>query len=89
MNSKTKIINKPAKELYGYDGMNKDAAKVMGFPWRYGNQTIIIDENLHGHSRATTKLHELVEKRYMDQGLTYWSAHKKATAAEKLIKKTK
>ena len=83
---KFKIINKPAKEMYGYDGMNKDAARVMGFPWKYASNVILIDENLHKHSRATTKLHEVVEKHYMDNGLSYWAAHKKATLAEKKLK---
>lgn len=83
---KPKIINVSTKKMYGYDGMNKDAAKVMGYPWKYNKDAIVIDRNLHGHSRATTELHELVEKNYMDKGLSYWEAHKKATKAEKKLK---
>jgi hypothetical protein len=66
--------------------MNKDAAKAMGFPWKYNDHTILVDKNLHGKSRATTKIHEVVEEYYMDKGMKYWQAHKKATAAERLIK---
>jgi hypothetical protein len=81
-----KIINKPTRQMYGFEGMNKDAAKILGYPWKYGATTIIIDKNIHGRERTRTRIHELVEKHYMDKGWPYWKAHKKATDAEKHIR---
>jgi hypothetical protein len=45
-----------------------------------------IDKNIHGRERAKTELHEIVEKHYMDKGLPYWKAHKKAIKAEQQIR---
>ena len=75
----------PTRQMYGYVGMNAAAAKAMGFPWKYGNNTTLIDQNLHGLQEKKTEIHELVEKHFMDLGEPYWKAHKKATTAEKII----
>lgn len=86
MKTKIKIINKPSREMYGFEALNKDAAIAFGYPWNYSDRTIIIDKNIHGKERTRAKLHELVEKHYMDKGLPYWKAHKKATMAEKHLR---
>lgn len=81
-----RIINKPSEEMYGFEGMNKDAAIAFGYPWNYSDKTILLDQTIHGRERVRTKIHEIVEKHYMDKGWPYWKAHKKATQAEKLVK---
>ena len=44
--------------LYGYDGMNPEAAKEMGFP-RIPANTIIVDKRLRGNTKYRTILHEI------------------------------
>jgi hypothetical protein len=81
-----RLIEKPAREMYGYVGMNEDAAKAIGFPWPYGKNDIVIDKTIHGRFRRRTEVHELIEKHFMDKGESYWKAHKKAQKAEKYVR---
>jgi len=81
-----KVVEGRSKSMYGFIGMNPDAAKRFGMPWHYPNNVILIDETLRGKARLRTEVHEAVEKHYMDKGWSYWKAHKKATKAEKMIR---
>lgn len=87
MISNVKVVEKPTKQMYGYDAMNYDAAKKMGFPWPYGRNTVVVAKDEKGIERVRDIVHECTEKSYMDKGWPYWKAHKKAIAAEKIVRR--
>jgi len=83
--NKMKVIYVPSHKMYGYVGMNQQAARVMHFPWHYGHK-ILEDKNLQGLQRDKTKVHETVEEYEMRvYKEPYWPAHHKATQAEHLV----
>jgi hypothetical protein len=84
-NTKTKIVYVPTKGMYGYVGMNDEAAKDMGFPWHNGKHCILIDKNLDPLQKRKTVAHEVIEEYEMRHGKKYWPAHRDATVAEKFI----
>jgi hypothetical protein len=86
--NKMKVIYVPSSKMYGYVGMNKQAAKVMHFPWHYGHK-ILEDKNLQGLQRDKTKVHETVEDWDMLHGKPYWYSHTDATQAEHLVHEKK
>lgn len=81
--NKMKIQEVPARAMYGYVGMNDQAAKTMGFPLH--SHKILIDKNLQGLQKDKTIVHETVEEWEMKHGKPYWAAHKDATRAEKYV----
>jgi len=83
--NKMKIEYVPARAMKGYVGMNNQAAKAMGYPWKNGTHTVLVDKNLSPLQKQKTALHETVEQWEMKHGKKYWPAHKDATIAEKLV----
>ena len=84
--NKMKVIYVPSHKMYGYVGMNDQAAKVMHFPWHYGVHTILRDRNVRGIQGTKTDVHETVEEYEMRvYKKPYWSAHDDATMAERLV----
>ena len=83
--NKMKIEYVPARAMKGYVGMNYQAAKAMGYPWKNGKHSILVDKNLSPLQKQKTALHETVEEWEMRHGKKYWPAHKDATMAERLV----
>jgi hypothetical protein len=69
-------------QLYGYDGMNSEAAREFGYPGIPEN-TILVDKRLGRRSKHRTIQHEIEEMLLMRQrGLRYWPAHQIAFKRE-------
>jgi len=81
--NRMKIVSVNTKGMYGYVGMNDEAAKAMGFPLH--KHEILVDKNLSPLQRDKTIVHETVEEWEMRHGKPYWKAHKDASQAEKLV----
>jgi hypothetical protein len=85
-NNRMRIQYVPTRQMYGYVGMNDQAAHAMGFPWHKGKHCILVDKNLSPLQKQKTALHETVEEYEMRKnGGHYWPAHRKATMAERLV----
>jgi fructose-1-phosphate kinase PfkB-like protein len=76
-----KVTFATSKELLDYAGMNPSIAKKMGFKNIKKNE-ILIDVELPEDVQFRNLAHELVESELMQDGDSYWTAHKKSLAAE-------
>lgn len=83
--NKMRVEYVPARAMKGYVGMNDQAARAMGFPWKNGKHCILVDKNLSPLQKRKTALHETIEEWEMKHGKKYWPAHKDATVAERLV----
>jgi len=79
---KIKVKEIPAKKLYGYDGMNPEANKQLGFKMKLKPNEIAIKKGMSKHEKVITIKHELKEHLEMKDGKSYGDAHKTATKYE-------
>jgi len=76
----TKIRFVPSKKLKDYAGMNKYAAKSLGYPLK--EDIILVDESMTREEKNRTIKHEMIERSLMKKGMTYWKAHRIALSKE-------
>jgi hypothetical protein len=68
------VREEPEKRMFGYAGMNADAAKKFG--WRkLGQRTVEVDRTMTPAQQERTIKHEIIEKTLMDRGRSYRRAH--------------
>jgi len=73
-------------KLKDYDGMNRPAAKALGYKPIPKQGEVIIRKDLTGLERRRTIHHEAVEANLMSKGQPYWKAHLNALEAEKRVR---
>lgn len=78
-----KISLKPDKVMGRYEGMNRQAAKELGFHPLPRKREIFVNSRYSPTWRRVIKRHEIIESRSMSKGLSYKSAHKIANRYEK------
>jgi hypothetical protein len=71
-----------SKELSDFAAMNPAAAKKMGFK-NIKKDEMLIDVELPEETQFHNLIHELIENELIEDGDSYWTAHKKSLAAEK------
>lgn len=79
---KIRVAEVDSKELKDYAGMNRDAAKVLGFHMKPGVD-IELDKGVSPGKERRNLTHELTEMAEMEKGTQYWNAHLKALKAER------
>ncbi len=77
---RVKVIS--AKLLADYQGMNKIAAKRLGFIMPKGTD-IVVRRGLSKAQRARVVKHEIIEMQEMQAGKSYWAAHRVALRKER------
>jgi len=77
-----KVTFVDSRRLHDYAGMNPDIAKVLGFK-DIGKNEILLDREQDEDVQFHNLIHELVEKKQMDEGSPYWKSHCQALKAEK------
>jgi hypothetical protein len=77
-----KVTFTDSSELSDFAAMNPAAAKKMGFKDIKKNE-ILIDVELPEDVQFRNLIHELIENELIQDGDSYWTAHKKSLAAEK------
>jgi len=77
-----KVTFTDSRVLKDYAGMNPCIAKKMGFKNIKKNE-ILIDIEVPEDVQFKNLIHELIESELMQDGESYWSAHRKSLAAEK------
>ena len=82
---KYKVVQKPAKVMKQWRGMNTKAAKELHFKPIPPSNELWVDGNKH--FQAKTAKHEYIESCKMKKGLKYKTAHKIAEKYENRTKK--
>ena len=69
------------RRLADYAGMNYLAAKDMGYP-NCGKKEFHIAKNMSAQEKYETLKHEIIERKLMADGDSYWEAHRQALRQE-------
>lgn len=75
-----KVVYKSSKIMYGYAGLHFLVDDNLGL--KIPDNEVWIDKNLKREELFRTINHELIEIRMMQEGKSYWDAHKFATRKE-------
>ena len=71
----------------GYMGMNSEASKELGIPFKHNSNVIEVKKSLPKHVRVNTIRHEEIERYLMkNKNMRYKHAHKLSLKFEKLNK---
>jgi hypothetical protein len=76
-----KVTFTDSRELSDFAAMNPAAAKKMGFK-NIDKNEILIDVELPEDTQFRNLIHELIENELIEDGDSYWQAHKKSLRAE-------
>lgn len=77
------VVEVPTRKLTGYDGMNPEAAREMGFNKKSAKHKILIDKGMSKKLKNITLRHELIEEKLMRRKrMKYFPAHTIATKYE-------
>jgi hypothetical protein len=79
----TKVVLVSDRFLGDYAGMNPEAAKAMGF--RMPKDTIYITESSPYEERYKNLMHEIGEEEKMEDGQSYWKAHRQELREERQL----
>ena len=67
-----KVKEVSPRVLRDYEGMNSESARRLGFPWKYGEDTILVDATMSAHRKTQVVEHERFEKMLEERGMSYW-----------------